>query len=116
MEMPILVAQDPQRDAQDIVGNLVGCRTPHTFSRGYAKTSLFRAGNGKTNQRGKGNLHLSASRRRKNALLDQPFAEFNAILVIDVKQGDGDAANRRAAHQVCTLPAENSSPICGGGG
>ncbi|MGD0042539.1 MAG: hypothetical protein ABSE84_19410, partial [Isosphaeraceae bacterium] len=89
LEMPILVAQDHQRDAQDIVGNLVGCRTPHTFSRGYAKTSLFRAGNGKTNQRGKVNLHLSGSRRRKNTLLDQPFAEFNAILVIDVKQGDG---------------------------
>jgi hypothetical protein len=114
--MPILFAQDHQPDAQDIVGNLVGCRTPHTFSRGYAKTSLFRAGNGKTNQRGKGNLHLSASRRRKNTLLDQPFAEFNARLVIDVKQGDGDSANRRAAHQICTLPAENASPICGGGG
>src|SRR5262249_40907680 len=36
--------------------------------------------------------------RRKLALLNQDFAEFDAVLVVDVEQPDGDAANGGAAN------------------
>ena len=61
-------------------------------------------------------LRCQASFGRKHAFLDQPFAEFDAVLVVDVEQGDGDAADGGAADQVRRLPSGNASPICGGGG
>jgi hypothetical protein len=51
------------------------------------------------------------SRWRKNAFLDQPFAKFDAILVVYVQQGDSDAADRRQADQVGTSPLEMLGPF-----
>ena len=47
----------------------------------------------------------------ENAFFDQPFPEFNPVSVIDVEQGDGDAAYRRAADEVRSLPAEMLRPF-----
>jgi hypothetical protein len=44
-----------------------------------------------------------ASCRRKDALLDQPSAHFNAVLVTDVKQGHGHPANVGTADPVHAL-------------
>ena len=43
------------------------------------------------------------------------FPELNANVVIDVQQGDGDAADRRAADQVRTVPAEMRRPFVAAG-
>lgn len=37
--------------------------------------------------------------------------EFGALIVVDVKQNDGDAADWRTADQVRTLPAEMRRPL-----
>ena len=47
----------------------------------------------------------------EHAFLDQQFAEFHAVLVIDVEQLDGDTADGRAADQVGPLPAEMRCPF-----
>jgi hypothetical protein len=41
---------------------------------------------------------------REHAFLNQQSAEFDAVLVVDMEQGDGDAADRREADQVCPWP------------
>ena len=51
----------------------------------------------------------------KHAFLDQLFAEFDAVVVVDVEQGDGDAADRRAADQVWPFPAEMRRPFVAAG-
>jgi hypothetical protein len=53
--------------------------------------------------------------RRKLALLDEDFAEFNAVLVVDVEQGDGDAADGGAADQARPFPAEMRRPCVAAG-
>ena len=52
---------------------------------------------------------------RKLTLLDQDFAEFDAVLVVDVEQGDGDATDGRAADQVRPFPAEMPRPFVAAG-
>jgi hypothetical protein len=52
-----------------------------------------------------------ASSRGKNTFLDQSIPKFDAVVVVDVEQGDGDAANRSKADQVGTLPAEMLRPF-----
>jgi hypothetical protein len=54
-------------------------------------------------------------RGRENAFLDQHFAEFDAVLVVDVEQGDGDAANGGAADQVSPFSAEMLRPFMAAG-
>src|SRR5271166_337712 len=49
--------------------------------------------------------------RGKDAFVDQPFAQFDAVIVVDVEQGDGDAADRSAADQICPLPAKMPCPL-----
>ncbi len=51
----------------------------------------------------------------KDAFLDQLFAEFDPVTVVDVKQGHGNAADWRAADQVCPLPAEMPGPFVAAG-
>ncbi len=61
------------------------------------------------------------SRRRlgvmpgKNTFLDQLFAESDAVIVVDMKQGDGDTADRRAADEASPLPAEMLRPFVASG-
>ena len=42
----------------------------------------------------------------ENAFLDQPFTEFDPVIVVDVEQDDGDRAHGRATDEVSSLPAE----------
>src|SRR5208283_2799039 len=56
-----------------------------------------------------------ASLRREHAFRDQPFAEFDAEGVVDAEQGDGDAADRRAADEDHSLPAEVPRPFVAAG-
>jgi hypothetical protein len=48
---------------------------------------------------------------RKQAFVDQPFAELDPVFVIDVKQDDGGATYRSAADEVSALPAETLRPF-----
>jgi len=52
---------------------------------------------------------------RKLACLDQDFAEFNAVFVVDVEQGDRDTADGGAADQARTFPAEMRRPFVAAG-
>ena len=60
-------------------------------------------------------MMMTTSGRRKDAFLDQSFAECDSVFVVDVKQGDGDAADRREADQNRTVPAEMRGPFVAAG-
>jgi hypothetical protein len=51
----------------------------------------------------------------EHAFGDQPLAEFNAEGVVDVKQDDGDAADRCTADEDRPLPAEVPGPFVAAG-
>jgi hypothetical protein len=53
--------------------------------------------------------------RWEDAFRDQGFAELDAIFVVDVEQGDGDAADGGAADQVRPVPAEMLGPFVAAG-
>ena len=55
------------------------------------------------------------SHGRKDAFLNQPFAEFDAVFVVDVQQSHGDAAGWRQADQVGTFPFEMPGPFVAAG-
>jgi hypothetical protein len=52
---------------------------------------------------------------RERAFLDQQFAKFHAVFVIDVEQLDGDTADGGAADQVGPFPAEMRCPFVAAG-
>lgn len=51
----------------------------------------------------------------KAARRDERLAEFDAEWIVDVKQDDGDAADRRAADEVSPLPSEMRRPFLASG-
>ena len=51
------------------------------------------------------------SRWWEHAFLNQPFAEFDAVFIVDVEQGDGNAADSGAAEQIRADPAEMRRPF-----
>ena len=55
------------------------------------------------------------SAQREYPFLEQPFAEFDAVFVVDMEENDRDSANRRATHEAGTLPAEMPSPCMSAG-
>jgi hypothetical protein len=57
----------------------------------------------------------ASSGGREHAFLDQHFAEFDAVFVVDVEQGDGDATDGGAADQVRPFPAEMRRPFVAAG-
>ena len=58
---------------------------------------------------------LAGLTRRENAFLDQPREELDAERIVDAKQRDGHAANRRAADQGGPIPAEMRRPLVAAG-
>jgi hypothetical protein len=53
----------------------------------------------------------TTSFRRKSTFLDQPFAEIDAVIIVDVEQCDSRAAHWRATEEVSALPAEMPRPF-----
>ena len=70
----------------------------------------FKAGHGEDFAKGKARFTPAG-----NAFRDQRFAEDDAEGVVDLQDGDGDAADRRAADPGWPLASGNASPISGGG-
>ena|ERR1017187_5756954 len=58
-----------------------------------------------------GAVNAAVSCGREDTFLHQTFTEFDAVIVVDVQQGDSNTADGRAADQVCTLPAEMRCPF-----
>jgi len=50
-----------------------------------------------------------ASCRGENAFFDQPFTEFDPVIVVDVEQDDGDAAHGRATDEVSVCPTRGGN-------
>jgi hypothetical protein len=51
----------------------------------------------------------------KQPLANQLLPELNSHALIDLQEGDGNPANRRAADQIRALPAEMRRPVVAAG-
>jgi len=61
--------------------------------------------------RGSGDTSLGG----EHAFDDKLLAKFDTEGLVDAEDGDGDAADRRKADQICALPAEVFCPFVAAG-